>query len=434
MKVRKFTARTSKDALRQVREDLGPDAAILANRMTKGGVEVIAVAASELPPQAFAKPSIKPLEVTERDVVGQAQFKPAFAETVRQRQVNDPRALDERDELLQSIRDEVVALREHVGSPNSEAAPANTWLGPLISEIQVLKDMMGSLAMGEAERQPPGKAEVLDQLCRAGFSPAFAMKILARLPREVTGEAAKRFAESALALKVPVSASAQPMIDEGGIYALVGPTGAGKTTTLAKLAARFVVRHGAEHLALISTDGYRIGGQEQLKIYGKLLGVPVYPVRDSEDLARTLSTLSSRKLVLIDTVGRSQRDMELIQQKKLFSEASNRIQSVLLLNSTCHGDTLEDVVEAYGDVGLAGVILSKLDEARTAGAAIEVAIRKELKILYTTVGQRVPEDMRGIDPKALIRDVLATPPKRSAFTAWWAESSRARGFEGQVHG
>jgi flagellar biosynthesis protein FlhF len=177
------------------------------------------------------------------------------------------------------------------------------------------------------------------------------------------------------------------------VYALVGPTGVGKTTTVAKLAARAVLRHGAAKVALVTTDTYRIGAQDQLRIYGRILGTPVFAVRDENDLEMTLSDLSGRHLVFIDTVGMSQRDKRLAEQVALLCGEQRDVKRLLLLGAPSQGVTLEEVARAYSGPGLIGCILTKIDEALTYGPVLDVAIRHELPVHYVTNGQRVPEDL-----------------------------------------
>jgi flagellar biosynthesis protein FlhF len=234
----------------------------------------------------------------------------------------------------------------------------------------------------------------------------------------VSEKDAVNFARSALASQLKVAGNEAEILDQGGVFAVVGPTGAGKTTTVAKLAARFVVRHGAENLALLTTDGYRIGGQEQLRIYGKILGVAVHAVKDAEDLKRTLAELKNRKLILIDTVGLSQRDKSLGDQLSLFENCGTEVKRLLLLNATSHGDTLNDVVKAYRGKGLTGCIISKLDEAATLGAALDVAIRHSLKLFYATNGQRVPEDLLVANAKDLVKMAVEMASEQTGFGEW----------------
>ena len=182
------------------------------------------------------------------------------------------------------------------------------------------------------------------------------------------------------------------LIDRGGVYALVGPTGVGKTTTTAKLAARCVVRYGADRLALLTTDGYRIGAHEQLRIYGRILGVPVFTVRDGDDLRRTLADLRDKHMILIDTVGMSQRDRMVAEQAALLSR-SGQVNRLLLLNAGARGDLLDDVVRAYAGENLTGCILTKVDEAPSLAPALDCIVRNGLTLAYVANGQRVPEDL-----------------------------------------
>jgi flagellar biosynthesis protein FlhF len=192
------------------------------------------------------------------------------------------------------------------------------------------------------------------------------------------------------------------LLEKGGVFALVGPTGVGKTTTTAKLAARCVMRHGAEKLALITTDAYRIGAHEQLRIYGKILGVMVHSVKDEADLRIALNELKNKHTVLIDTVGVSQRDQMVAEQVAMLQGVSSSVQRILCLNATSTQETLSEVVRAYQGSGLAGAIITKLDEAASIGSALDVVIRHKLRLFYASNGQRVPEDLHLADPAALV--------------------------------
>jgi flagellar biosynthesis protein FlhF len=195
----------------------------------------------------------------------------------------------------------------------------------------------------------------------------------------------------------------------------MGPTGAGKTTTTAKLAARFVVRHGAEKLALLTTDGYRIGGHEQLRIYGKILGVAVHNVRDAADLRLALAELRGKQTVLIDTVGMSQRDQAVAEQIAMLDQAGKPIKKLLMLNATSHGDTLNEVVHAYKGQGLSGCIVSKTDEAASLGPVLDCAIRNKLLVHYVASGQRVPEDLYLGNRQYLVHRAFKYRPGQSPY-------------------
>ena len=175
------------------------------------------------------------------------------------------------------------------------------------------------------------------------------------------------------------------------------------------------MRHGPAKLALITTDGYRIGGYEQLRIYGKILGVMVHSVKDEADLRIALAELKNKHTVLIDTVGVSQRDKMVTEQVAMLSGADAGVKRLLCLNATSTGETLSEVVRAYKGNGLAGCILTKLDEAATIGGALDIAIRQKLNIYYVASGQRVPEDLHVANKQYLVDRAFKLKRETSAF-------------------
>lgn len=266
----------------------------------------------------------------------------------------------------------------------------------LMAELAGIRNMierqLAGFAWGETRRHAPARANMTGELLEAGFSAALARKLVEAVSEDMSPQQARKAITNALNRALRALSTDADIIDRGGVYAIVGPTGVGKTTTTAKLAARCVVRHGAEKLALITTDGYRIGAQEQLRIYGRILGVPVFPVRDAADLRQTLAELRSKHMVLIDTMGMSQRDRAVAEQAAMLMGAGN-VRRLLLLNATCRGDTLDDVVRAYNGPDLAGCVFTKVDEAASLAPAVDVAVRNELDVFYVANGQRVPEDL-----------------------------------------
>ena len=223
----------------------------------------------------------------------------------------------------------------------------------------------------------------------------------------------------------------------GGVYALVGPTGVGKTTTLAKLAARCVAREGRDQVAMLTTDNFRIGALEQLQIYGRLMGVPTHSVRDAGELRRLLAELGSRKIVLIDTTGISQRDRHVAEQAAMLCDAGKTVRRLLVLNAASQGDTLDEVAYAYRNgVGedVAGCIITKLDEASRLGAALDTAIRHRLPIHYMSVGQKVPEHLELARPDALIDRAFAMveraralyTPSEADLASLWSSARKRR--------
>jgi flagellar biosynthesis protein FlhF len=208
-----------------------------------------------------------------------------------------------------------------------------------------------------------------------------------------------RLVKTRLQQQLPLLPPGQTPVELGGVYALVGPTGVGKTTTVAKIAAECTLKLGAHRVALVTTDTYRIGAVDQLRIYGKILGAPVFAIKNESDMTQTLSELRARHLVLIDTVGMSQRDRRITDQIALLTGNGKRVRRLLLLSAVAQANVLDDVVKAYRGEGLTGCILTKVDETLTLGGALDVLLRHRLPLHYVTNGQRVPEDLH--PPNAL---------------------------------
>lgn len=266
----------------------------------------------------------------------------------------------------------------------------------MMDEMKLIKSLLerqlSGFAWGEMAKESPVKVQLASELLDAGFAGQSARRLVQEMPADINLEDGRKWLRAAVNRRLRTLPAEADFVDQGGIYALVGPTGVGKTTTTAKLAARCVVRYGAERLALLTTDGYRIGAHEQLRIYGRILGVPVFVVRDGEDLRRTLADLRDKHMVLIDTVGMSQRDRMVAEQAAMLTR-SGRVNRLLLLNAGSRGDTLDDVVRAYAGEDLAGCILTKVDEAASLAPALDCVVRHGLTLAYVANGQRVPEDL-----------------------------------------
>lgn len=295
----------------------------------------------------------------------------------------------------------------------------------LMDELTGIRGMierqLAGFAWGEIKRNAPARAEIVGELLESGFAGPLARKLAEAVSDEASLEDARTAVRNVLARDMRAMSCDADLIDRGGVYAIVGPTGVGKTTTTAKIAARCVVRHGAEKLALITTDGYRIGAQEQLRIYGRILGVPVFPVRDASELRQTLAELRNKHMVLIDTVGMSQRDRMVAQQAAMLTGAGD-VRRLLLLNSTSRGDTLDDVISAYRGPDLAGCIFTKIDEAVSLAPVIGAAIAHELEVFYVTNGQRVPEDLHLPNRTYLLHRAMR---EREAGSPWKLKDDEA---------
>jgi flagellar biosynthesis protein FlhF len=299
---------------------------------------------------------------------------------------------------------------------SAPAPVADPQVGQLMAEMQTIKALLerqlAGFAWGEMSRQTPVRALLLSELLDAGFSSVLARRLSDEMPETLAAAEGRKWLASAINRRLRTLTGDNDIIDRGGVFALVGPTGVGKTTTTAKLAARCVVRYGADKLALLTTDGYRIGAHEQLRIYGRILGVPVHVVRDSEDLRRTLVDLRDKHMILIDTVGMSQRDRMVAEQAAMLTRAGE-VRRLLLLNSGSRGDTLDDVVRAYAGEDLAGCIITKVDEAASLAPALDAVVRHGLLLAYVANGQRVPEDLHLPNRNYLLHRALKLPAEAS---------------------
>jgi len=393
MNVKKFTAATSREALRKVREALGPDAVILSNRPVDGVVEILALANEDA--ASLAAPSTLPDLAAP---VPQAYAPPSPPYHRGARSEAGPRAADPIDmAAMQNMMAAAIAQAKH-----SAAAEMSGMMGEIRAMRGMMESQLAEISWGSTQQREPHKAVVLRELLAAGFSASLARYLLDKLPAGGNAADSLRWVRTVLARNLNTLPNEDAMLEQGGVFALVGPTGVGKTTSTAKLAARCVMRHGPEKLALITTDAYRIGAHEQLRIYGKILGVMVHSVKDEADLRIALKELKNKHTVLIDTVGVSQRDQMVEQQVAMLSGAGSSVKRLLCLNATATQETLAEVVRAYQGSGLAGCIMTKLDEAASIGNVLDVVIRQKLNLAYVSNGQRVPEDLHLADPAYLV--------------------------------
>jgi len=387
---RKFIAPTSREALRLVREALGAEAIVLSNRALPDGVEIVAMAEGEvtqaLESAAPMVPATAPVPVAPAMPV-QPVVSVAPATAVAS----------------------AVAAATAKPEPQSAAVHTDVVLNELHSMRGMLEEQLASVVWNDKQRQDPVRGRLLRTLLGAGFSARLSKAMLEKLPTGQTYAQGMAFARAELIRAVPVFEDEDALLAQGGVYALMGPTGVGKTTTTAKLAARCVMRFGADKLALVTTDSYRIGAYEQLRIYGQILNVPVYGVKDAADLHLVLQDLRDKHMVLIDTVGMSQRDRAVSDQIAMLCNSHRPVKRLLLLNATSHGDTLNEVVHAYRHGGgneLAGCIFTKVDEATHPGALIDTVIRHRLPVHYISSGQKVPENLMPADRAQLVDSVF----------------------------
>ncbi len=407
MKVKRYVASTSREALRQVKEELGNDAVILSNRKTKEGVEIMALADAEM--SNLMQP--------------QSEALVAAPATIRPRAAN-------KNKLNTALDMDAVTVYENnrdKASPNSKISSevlSDKFAQTIIAEIQAMKttleDQLANVAWGNFAQRKPEKAKILCTMLEAGFSPSLSRRLVDKLTPEFNYEQSLKQAISALSMNLQTVENDE-MIEKGGVYAMVGPTGVGKTTTTAKLAARCVIRHGADKVALLTTDSSRIGGHEQLRIYGQLLGVPVRNIKDTEDLHLTLSELKRKHMVLIDTVGMSQRDRMVDEQLSMLMQCGVDVKRVLILSAASNGKTLDEVISAYQKYGIHGCIITKVDETASLGVVLDAVIRRKLLLHYVANGQKVPEDIHAAHSRYLLHRIFKSSQSDSAFTLQDAE-------------
>src|SRR5450830_427076 len=446
MNVKKFTAPTSREALRKVRESLGPDAVILSNRQSDGIVEILALAnddAASLAMPAPHSPMAEPAPSLDlgAPVIASGRVEPRFEDELPH--MSPPAVAPRPASLPPQPQRRVVASHSSLATKVAAAAPAPApavapaaqpkaapsidahqiaalvsaavtsakesaavEMSGMMSEIRAMRGMMetqlAELSWGATQAREPQKTAVLREMLAAGFSASLARYLIEKLPAGRDAADSLRSTKTVLTRNLQTMANEDALIEQGGVFALVGPTGVGKTTSTAKLAARCVMRHGPDKLALITTDAYRIGGHEQLRIYGKILGVMVHSVKDEADLRIALKELRNKHTVLIDTIGMSQRDHMVAEQVAMLSSSGAEVKRLLCLNSTSTGETLNEVVRAYQGSGLHGAIMTKMDEAASIGGVLDVIIRQKLRLFYISNGQRVPEDLHLADRAMLV--------------------------------
>ncbi len=283
----------------------------------------------------------------------------------------------------------------------------------MLSELRSMRGLIeqrfGALAFMEKLQRQPRQAQLAQRLLDIGFSAALTRKLVESLPNDV---AELEWAAGVLERNLATGEREGALEDLGGVYALIGATGVGKTTGTAKLAAAFATRHGAANLGLVTLDAYRVGAHEQLRTYGRILGVPVHTAHDRASLEDLLELLAGKRMVLIDTAGMAQRDHRTRELLEMLSHPS--IKRLVVVNAAAQGETIEDQLAAYAGAGCRGVVLSKVDEAVKLGPALDATIRSRLKVLAVANGQRVPEDWHRLSAAALVQRAL----KAQGAPAW----------------
>ena len=374
MKIKRYCAPTMRLAMNLVREEHGDDAVILSTKDVEGGVEIVAA----LDPEAMQ-----------------------YQET-QESQTPTARSSYQSPENL--------APSPSIGAENNQA------LAGMAAEIQAVKAMLenqlSGLAWGHEEQHDPHKVELIKKLLQLGIGWNLSQKLVQRI--DVKSQQA--WTTILANMERDILVEERDMIERGGIIALVGPTGVGKTTTIAKIASRFVMRNAPQELALITTDCYKIGAQAQLKTFADLINVPVHVATTQGELYALLASLGHKKMVLIDTAGMSQRDLQLSQQLTSGHEGATNVRNYLVMSAATQLNVMSDIVDSFGRIILKGCILTKVDEALQLGNVLTLLIEAKLPIALLSSGQRVPEDLEVVRSRELIDRaiVLGHQNKRSS--------------------
>jgi flagellar biosynthesis protein FlhF len=326
---------------------------------------------------------------------------PVLREEVRAAQQQQPQPMPQ-PVMQQPVA--VPSLADTQSAVNLAAArrEQQDMMNELRSMKGLIEDRFGALAFMEKMQRHPQQAQLIQKLLDCGFSPALTRKLVESLPTDVADETA--WAANVLERNLITGEAEHALEDQGGVFALIGSTGVGKTTSAAKIAAAFASKHGANNLGLITLDAYRVGAHEQLRAYGRILGVPVHTAHDRASLEDLLELLASKKMVLIDTAGMAQRDTRTRELLEMLAHRS--IQKLLVINAAAQGETIEDVMISYHAATCRGLILSKMDEAVKLAPALDALIRHKLKVVGVANGQRVPEDWHRLSAHALVHRAL----------------------------
>lgn len=471
MNVRRFVAPTAREALARVRAELGADAVVLRNRSVPGGVEILAmpdatgandagaqsgaraatgVASGEPHCEALADPvhgGAQPIEASMSTVNFETYVRDRQArrQHAAQAEATAPRvpasAAPEVHQRAPQVSPATRAATAAVATPHATTLQMPTAMtgeslarthfaaaiadepagaGALMAELRamrgLLSDQIESMNWFEGVRRRPAQARMLRLLLQAGFSASLSRTLVGHLPADFGDVEAQRWLREALRRNLRAAVPDRTIFDAGGVFALLGPTGVGKTTTAAKIAAQFALRYGAQSVGLITADVYRIGAQDQLRTFGRLIGVPVHVAHDVAGLADFLQLFMNRKLVLIDTAGVGQRDPRV--GELLAALSTTQVRKVLVVNAAMQAEAIDEVAGAYQAHQAAGVVLSKVDETVQLGGALDCLIRRRLELQGVANGQRVPEDWHRPDAGALVDRALdcAQSGKPTAFS------------------
>ncbi len=442
MKIRRFYSHNMRTALRQVADTFGDQAAILSNRKVSGGVEVIAALdydeslipnSTDSSAETAAKVSTKAELLTDDGIndpdqsIKSAEQLSATTEasTARRKKTLTSSANQEASNCIKESSDSVPLAEPQTSLSRKETQfewSMDPNLQAMKEELGLMRSMMAEqlkgIAWNQFNEKEPLKAMVVRRLSKLGLKSGIINLFLPHVDSEQDAECCWQKILALLTKAMPVADN--QLLNDGGIFALIGPTGVGKTTTIAKLAARFVIKHGADSVAMISTDNYRITAQEQLSTFGRLLNVPTAKVSVRNTLEVLLKRFSNKKLILIDTAGVGINDVSMMKQLSEISASRRPIKKLLLMSATSQAAVLKQSLELFSGVSPDGLILTKLDEATCMGEILSVVLTAGLGVLFTTEGQKIPEDIRLAKSHHLVAKAVWLANKYARDTEEWS--------------
>ena len=419
MTTKRFVAKTARDVMKQVRDELGADASILTHREINGWHEITATAG-----EADATP--KEAQASGKTELENKQLQMKRAQEMLQI-FNSKQNVKEASTTSETTSVKASAVVQ----ATSNSANQNQEMNQLLVELRDMKNsfqsQLNAISWESAQHQSPNARQLTQRMLEAGFTQDLAKRVLKKLPADLALEDAIIWSRNLLSKNIQCIENEAEILDSKGVYAFLGPTGVGKTTTVAKIASRFALQHGKASVALISTDTYRIGGNEQLHIYAKILGVEMLTAKDGVELDAALEKLSKKKLVLIDMAGLSHKDKMVEKQLEMLSSTQTKIKKVLCLNANNTTESLNAVTQAYSSKGIEGCIITKVDESISLGGILNAVMQNKLRVLYITNGQRVPEDIALLNKtnelEMLLSDEEDGDPRMASDTANHPENS-----------
>lgn len=400
MQIKKYEAVDMQEAIKLIKNDLGPDAVILSTKQVKKGNGMFGM---------FSRQLVE--VVAARDYTEKSKDRATAAV---------PAGITDKDNTASEelLKDEISRLRVDLGATPVELREVRT-------EIGVLKSYMQELLRGGEDEQLKGLSDPLvifyRKLVLEGIDIILAGRIVRILESKLSDEQKGNFDQikklglALLQKQVKVSGPIFPVHNSGKgqkIAVFVGPTGVGKTTTIAKIAAKYTLID-KKKVALITFDTFRIGAIEQLKIYAKIIGLPVDVVLTPADLPRAVERRKDADLILIDTAGRNQKDKIYIKELKEVWSQKLKLDCYLVLASTSSDSVLTDILNKFKEVPLDGLLFTKLDEADKFGVIFNAMIKAQKPLSYFTTGQRVPEDIELAAAERLGRLILGMEPVSS---------------------